>query len=139
LGLTRVALCYNLIDWSIKHYGKKQILIVEDDEKLGEVLKKILDKRGFVTGVALKGSDGLTKAKQESFDIALVDLKMPDIDGIEVLRSLRNISPQTYVIIMTAFGTIDSAVEAMQHGAFHYITKPFRTEEILFIIEGPGK
>jgi DNA-binding NtrC family response regulator len=115
--------------------GKNKILIVEDDEKLGEVLKKILDKRGFVTEIALKGSDGLALTKQQSFDIALVDLKMPDIDGIEVLRSIKSISPNTYVIIMTAFGTVDSAVEAMQHGAFHYITKPFKTEEILIVIE----
>lgn len=114
---------------------KDKILIVEDDEKLGEVLKKILDKRGFVTEIALKGSDGLAMAKQQDFDIALVDLKMPDIDGIEVLKSIRNISPKAYVIIMTAFGTIDSAVEAIRYGAFHYITKPFKTEEILIVIE----
>jgi DNA-binding NtrC family response regulator len=115
--------------------GKNKILIVEDDERLGEVLKNILEKRSFVTEVALKGSDGLALAKQQNFDIALVDLKMPDIDGIEVLRSIKNFSPNTEVIIMTAFGSIDSAVEAMQHGAFHYITKPFKTDTILIIIE----
>lgn len=114
--------------------GKNKILVIEDDRRLGEVLKRILNKRDFVTEVATSGSEGLVKVKQERFDVALVDLKMPGIDGMEVLRSIRKLSPSTYVIIMTAFGTIDSAVEAIQLGAFHYVTKPFKTAEISIII-----
>jgi DNA-binding NtrC family response regulator len=115
--------------------GKNKILIVEDDRRLGDVLKRILSKNGFATEVAADGSEGLAKARQDHFDIALVDLKMPGIDGMEVLRSIKKLSPSTYVIIMTAFGTIDSAVEAIQLGAFHYVTKPFKTAEILIVIE----
>jgi DNA-binding NtrC family response regulator len=113
---------------------KNTILVIEDDNRLREVLRKILDSKGFTVEVSADGSDGITKTKRSSFDIALVDLKMPGMSGMEVLKDIKKIQPQTYVIIMTAFGTIASAVEAVQNGAFDYITKPFKTEEILIVI-----
>jgi len=114
---------------------ENRILVIEDDKRLREVLKKILERKEFPVEIVGDGSDGITKIKQSFFDIALVDLKMPGMDGMEVLKAIKKISPETYVIIMTAFGTIDSAVEAMKNGAFDYITKPFRTEEILIVIK----
>ncbi|MFQ6003519.1 MAG: sigma-54-dependent transcriptional regulator [Candidatus Zixiibacteriota bacterium] len=114
---------------------KNRILIIEDDKRLREVLKKILEREGFDVEMVGDGSTGISKSKQDFFDIALTDLKMPGIDGIEVLKAIKESSPQTYVIIMTAYGTIDSAVEAMKNGAFHYITKPFKAEEILMVIK----
>lgn len=115
--------------------NKNRILIIEDDRRLREVLKKILDKKGFCVEMSEDGSSGITKIKQDSFDIALTDLKMPGMDGMKVLKAIKKISPETYVIIMTAYGTIDSAVEAVRTGAFDYITKPFKTEEVLLSIE----
>lgn len=112
-----------------------RILVIEDDKRLREVLKKILERKEFPVEIVGGGSDGITKIKESFFDIALVDLKMPGMDGMEVLKAIKKISPKTYVIIMTAFGTIDSAVEAMKNGAFDYLTKPFRTEEILIVIK----
>jgi DNA-binding NtrC family response regulator len=114
---------------------KNRILIIEDDKRLREVLKKILDREGFDVEISGDGAGGITEIKQDFFDIVLTDLKMPGMDGIEVLKAIKKISPQTYVIIMTAYGTIDSAVEAMKNGAFDYITKPFKTEEILIVIQ----
>jgi DNA-binding NtrC family response regulator len=114
---------------------KNRILIIEDDKRLREVLKKILNREGFDVEISGDGASGITEIKQGFFDIALTDLKMPGIDGMEVLKAIKKISPQTYVIIMTAYGTIDSAVEAMKNGAFDYITKPFKTEEILIVIQ----
>jgi two-component system, NtrC family, response regulator HydG len=114
---------------------KNRILIIEDDKRLREILKKILDRKGFRVDLATNGSDGIAKIKQDFYDVALTDLKMPGIDGIEVLRAIKRISPETYVIIMTAYGTIDSAVEAMRNGAFDYVTKPFKTEEISIVLE----
>ncbi len=115
--------------------GKNRILIIEDDKRLREVLKKILSRQGFDIEMAGDGSGGIGKIKQDTFDLALTDLKMPGMEGIEVLKAIKRISPQTHVIIMTAYGTIDSAVEAMKNGAFDYITKPFKTEEILIVIK----
>jgi DNA-binding NtrC family response regulator len=115
--------------------NKNQILIIEDDRRLREVLQKILNRKGFNVDLAENGSEGLKKIKQDSFDVALTDLKMPGMDGMEVLQAIKKLSPQTYVIIMTAYGTIDSAVEAIRNGAFDYITKPFKTEEILIVLE----
>jgi two-component system response regulator HydG len=115
--------------------NQNSILIVDDDRRLRDVLEKILDKKGFLTQTSEHGADGITKIKQDFFDIALIDLKMPGIDGIEVLKRVKKISPRTYVIIMTAYGTIDSAVEAIRNGAFDYITKPFKTEEIMIVLE----
>jgi len=112
---------------------KNRILIIEDDKRLREVLKKILNREGFDVEISGDGAGGITEIKQDFFDIALTDLKMPGIDGMEVLKAIKKISPQTYVIIMTAYGTIDSAVEAIKNGAFDYITKPFKTEEILIV------
>ena len=112
---------------------KHRILIIEDDKRLREVLKKILNREGFDVEISGDGASGITEMKQDFFDIALTDLKMPGIDGMEVLKAIKKISPQTYVIIMTAYGTIDSAVAAIKNGAFDYITKPFKTEEILIV------
>ncbi len=113
---------------------KNTILVIEDDNRLREVLRKILNGKGFTVEVSADGSEGIAKTKRSFFDIALVDLKMPKMGGMEVLKAIKKIHPQTYVIIMTAFGTIASAVEAVQNGAFDYITKPFKTEEILLVI-----
>jgi len=114
---------------------KNRILIIEDDKRLREVLKKILDRAGFEVGISGDGAGGIADIKQDFYDIALTDLKMPGMDGMEVLKTIKKISPQTYVVIMTAYGTIDSAVQAVKNGAFDYITKPFKTEEILIIIK----
>ena len=112
-----------------------RVLIIEDDKRLREVLKKILDSKGFYSETAENGADGINKAQEGFFDVALIDLKMPGMDGMEVLKRTKKISPRTYIIIMTAYGTIDSAVKAIRNGAFDYITKPFKTEEILIVLE----
>jgi DNA-binding NtrC family response regulator len=118
----------------VKMTGKHRILIIEDDKRLREVLKKILGREGFDVEITGDGASGIAKIKQDFFEIALTDLKMPGMDGMEVLRAIKNISPKTYVIMMTAFGTIDSAVQAMKNGAFDYLTKPFKAEELLIVI-----
>jgi two-component system response regulator PilR (NtrC family) len=110
------------------------VLIVEDEEKMREVLQKILSAEGYTVQTAGNGNDALSMIKEGPYHIVLTDVKMPGLNGIELLKTVKQISPETYVIIMTAFGTIDSAVEAMKQGAYDYISKPFKMDEIRILM-----
>ena len=110
------------------------ILIVDDDPELRSNLKEILQDEGYTTEEAASGREAIGKASSEQFSIILLDLMMPGMDGIETLAELRRISPKTKVIMITAFATVENAVNAIKKGASDYITKPFRIEELLAII-----
>jgi len=112
-----------------------KILIVDDDESIVKNLKQILEELGHIVDVAYTGMEALEKVKQNKYEVALIDLLLPDIDGIQVLIEVNNISPTTAIIIITAFGTIPNAVEAIKRGASNYITKPFRVDELLATIK----
>lgn len=111
-----------------------QILVVDDEEKMRNLLKKVLVKQGFSVRTAPNGIDALGKVKENPFDIVIADIRMPEMNGMEVLKAVKEIRPEIYVIIMTAFGSIDSAVEAMKKGAYDYITKPFKMSEISIVV-----
>ena len=111
-----------------------KILIVEDDAAMAEMLSDFLTERGFSATVAVDGAEALSVARQERFDIILSDVVMPNMDGIELLRRLRDAKSDATVIMMSAYGTIDNAVEAMKLGAYDYISKPFRLDEIILTI-----
>jgi two-component system response regulator PilR (NtrC family) len=100
-----------------------------------DLLKKILCQEGYWVETASNGNEALALIKDTSFDIILSDAKMPELDGIELLKSVRKVAENTYVVIMTAFGTIDSAVEAMKIGAYDYISKPFKIDEIRILMK----
>lgn len=110
------------------------ILIVDDDPELRSNLKEILQDEGYTTEEVASGREAIGKASSEQFSIILLDLMMPGMDGIETLAELRRISPKTKVIMITAFATVENAVNAIKKGASDYITKPFRIEELLAII-----
>jgi len=110
------------------------LLIVEDEEKMRELLQKILTTEGYRVRTASNGSEALAMIEETPFDIVLSDVKMPGLNGIELLKAVKKISADTYVVIMTAFGTIDSAVEAMKQGAFDYVSKPFKMDEIRILM-----
>ncbi len=110
------------------------VLIVEDDEKMRDLLRKIITREGYPVEEAANGDAALTLIEKNVYDIVLTDVKMPGLDGIELLKEIKKISARTYVIIMTAFGTIGSAVEAMKQGAYDYISKPFKLDEIQILI-----
>ena len=107
-----------------------RILVADDNQKLCEILNNVLSERGYNVEIANDGKTAVEKAHQEYFDIVLTDLRMPKLDGIEVLKNIKEISPTTTVIIVTAYGTVENAVEAMRIGAFDYVLKPFSAEEI---------
>ncbi|RMF93302.1 MAG: sigma-54-dependent Fis family transcriptional regulator [Candidatus Schekmanbacteria bacterium] len=113
---------------------KQKILVVDDDLEMAEVLKDFLTEEGFAVFVANRGSDALKLAEEENFALAITDMKMPQMSGMQLLKKIKNIDPNIEVIMITAFGSIETAIEAVKQGAYHYITKPFKMNEILLTI-----
>ncbi|MBI4823781.1 MAG: sigma-54-dependent Fis family transcriptional regulator [Nitrospirae bacterium] len=114
---------------------KSKILIVEDEKNMREVLKILLEGEGYEVVTAHDGIDGLGCIQKDIFDLVISDIKMPGVDGFGILKKLHEVSPETFVIMITAFGTTESAVEAMKLGAYDYIYKPFRIDEIRLIVK----
>jgi DNA-binding NtrC family response regulator len=110
------------------------ILVVEDEQDMLFGLRKILSKQGHNVEIAETGSAGLKKVEESFFDIVITDLKMPGVDGIELLRKVKEAYSDTIVIVITGYGTVESAVEAMRLGAYDYITKPFDAEHIKMVV-----
>jgi DNA-binding response OmpR family regulator len=109
---------------------EKSLLIVDDEKNIRLTLSRALEVLEVETDTAANGEEALAKLKEKEFCLILLDLKMPGMDGMEVLRRVREIRPDIRVIIITAYGTIESAVEAMKLGAIDFIQKPFSAEEI---------
>jgi PAS domain S-box-containing protein len=114
---------------------KPSILVVEDDAEMRETLSDILLDEGYLVRTAGKGKEGLAAASEEKFPICLIDLKLPDISGIEVLKGVKALNPETYAIIITAFASKETAIETLKAGARYYIEKPPNMEELLATIE----
>jgi DNA-binding NtrC family response regulator len=114
---------------------KTNILIVDDEKDICRALNIILSKEGYAVTEAYNGEEALELVKQENFDLVMTDIKMGRVDGFEVLRQTQKISPATSVIMMTAFASVGSAVDAMKAGAADYITKPFINDEIRMTIK----
>lgn len=110
------------------------ILVVEDKDSMAQMLMETLEAEGYRVVIARDGMEGTRQIKENHFDLVLSDLKLPKKDGIEVLRTAKAEQPITPVIMMTAFGTIETAVTAMKEGAFDFITKPFDTDHLLLLI-----
>lgn len=115
--------------------AKKKILLVEDDEYVLGSIKILLNKEGYEVNTALDGLEALGLYRKDSYDLVVADLKMPQMDGIELLKQLKLEFPDVSLIMMTAYGSIRSAVEAMKIGAYDYVTKPVSAEEIRLVIQ----
>jgi DNA-binding NtrC family response regulator len=112
-----------------------KILVIDDDESLRRVLEYNLAQEGYAVLTASGGEQGLDLLKKEGADLVVTDVRMPGMDGLQVLEGVRKVDPNVQVIILTAFGTIEMAVEAMKAGAFHYISKPFNRDELKLTIK----
>src|SRR6188508_600638 len=112
-----------------------RILVVDDDHAMCQLLYDLLRDEGYDVDVAYDGGSALEKYRLAPFDLAITDLMMPRMKGVELVSRLRQIDGSALVLLITAFGTIESAVEAMRAGAFHYVTKPFHNDEILIQVK----
>jgi DNA-binding NtrC family response regulator len=114
---------------------KSKILIIDDDEAILDSCTQVLEKSGYDVKGAGDGHEGIALFKKESFDAVLLDLKLPGLDGIEILGNIKEENPLTPVIIFTGYASVESAVEAMKHGAFDYMAKPFTPKQLRVIIK----
>ncbi|HEX6904077.1 MAG TPA: sigma-54 dependent transcriptional regulator [Thermoanaerobaculia bacterium] len=110
------------------------ILIIDDEEVLQDILTSLVRREGHKAFAATTGEEGLAVLEREVIDLVLLDLMLPGMHGMEVLRKIRQRDPDQVVVVITAFSSIESAIEAMREGAFHYIPKPFKNEEVLLTI-----
>jgi DNA-binding NtrC family response regulator len=113
----------------------RTVLVVDDDAAMRDMVASLLEDEGIHATVATGADDTLHRLADSDFDVVLSDIRMPGRTGIDLLGGLRELRPQTPVVLMTAFGTIDSAVEAMQAGAFDYVTKPFKRDALLVTLQ----
>jgi two-component system response regulator PilR (NtrC family) len=110
------------------------ILIVDDEEILQDVLTSLLQKEGYSTFSATTGQEAMAVLAKEDVDLILLDLMLPDTSGLALLKKIRAEEPDQVVVVITAFSSIEGAIEAMREGAFHYIPKPFKNEEVLLTV-----
>jgi two-component system, NtrC family, response regulator PilR len=112
----------------------EKILVVDDEKSLREVLSIMLKRAGYAVTEAADGEEAIGHVGKDIFDLVITDLRMPKADGMAVLKAVKSTSPGTVVLVITAFATADSAVEAMKQGAYDYLTKPFQVDEVQLII-----
>src|SRR5688572_12967921 len=111
-----------------------QVLVVDDEENIRLVLQTLLTKKGYEVHTAVNGEDALRIAADSPPDFVLTDVKMPGMSGTELCREVRARWPQTCVIMMSAYGSVEQALEAVRAGAYDYVAKPFKQDEILFAL-----
>lgn len=112
-----------------------RILIIDDEPLMRMSISDALKADGYFVKETGLGKDGISQFRDSAYDVLITDLRLPDMDGIEVLKACKRYSPDTLVILITAFGSVDTAVEAMKYGAYDYITKPFSMDELLLMVK----
>jgi DNA-binding NtrC family response regulator len=114
---------------------KKRILLVDDEKDFVEALAERLRNRDFHVTTAFSGKEALDTLEEYNFDVAIVDVKMPGLDGIETLKEIKKIKPLTEVLMLTGHGTVETAIEGMKHGAHDFLMKPCEMKTLLEKIE----
>src|SRR3989449_3638561 len=119
----------------VRQMSTGKLLVVDDDNNLVELVRVKLQSAGYEVATASKAEDAIEAAKREVFDLCILDLRLADRSGISLMRELHSINPDMPVIIITGYGSVESAVDTMQEGAYNYLTKPFNTQELLLQIK----
>lgn len=114
--------------------GVGSVLVIDDEPVLQDVLGTLLRGAGFEVHDATSAADGLQQLRDEEIDVVLLDLMLPDRPGLELLPEIKALDPQLPVVVITAYSSVESAIEAMRLGAFHYVPKPFKNEEVLHLV-----
>ncbi|HWB80772.1 MAG TPA: response regulator, partial [Nannocystaceae bacterium] len=112
-----------------------KVLVIDDDAEMADTVAEYLVGRGFQVDCAVGGEAAIDVIKTKDFDAVLTDLRMDDLDGLDVLAAAHVVDPDLPVLVMTAYGSVDGALEAIRRGAFHYLTKPFKLEESALWLE----
>lgn len=112
-----------------------RILVVDDDAVAADLLREVLTKEGYRVETSTQGSEAIQMGSRTPFDMVITDLKMPGVGGLEVVRAFRQKNPETIMIVITAFGSFETAIEAIQNGAYDYISKPFKIEDIKVTVQ----
>lgn len=113
---------------------ESRILIVDDDKEFAEGLAEHVGELGYLANVAHDGREGLDKFRAGDFHLVLTDLQMPGMDGMELLHEIKKVDNRSIVVVITGFGTIESAVQAIKNGAYDYITKPVKLDELNIVV-----
>jgi DNA-binding NtrC family response regulator len=111
------------------------IIVVDDEKAQRDLLAGFIRKKGHTVSTAASGKEAIDKNITTGFDLAILDLKMPELDGIETIEKMKEIDPETYFVVLTGYGTVESAVRAMKRGAYDYLSKPVNLDELELIIE----
>lgn len=114
---------------------KGRVLVIDDEAIVRVSCERVLKPVGFEVMVTSRGDEAIELLEKEPYDVVLTDLKMPDMDGLEVLKIIKERWPDIQVIIITGYGTINTAVQAIKMGAYEYIEKPFTPQDILEVVE----
>ncbi|WP_457552983.1 response regulator [Desulfobacula sp.] len=113
----------------------KKILIIDDENVICKGCKMVLNEMGYLCNYSLSGSDGLKTILKDPYDVLLLDMKLKDMDGMEILKRVKKAKPKLYVIVITGYSTVENAVKAMKLGANDYISKPFSEDDIIIAVQ----
>ena len=114
---------------------RPRVLIVDDEKFIRDILADFLGMEGYVVRTAEDGQAALNELNQAHYDLVISDLKMPRMGGIELLEQIGTAAPNALTVIMTGFGTVETAIDAMKRGAYDYILKPFKVEEVIHVVQ----
>jgi len=121
-------------EWNSGMSEKGTILVIDDEEVMREILESLLTQEGYRVKLATSGQEGLEIAGREPVDLAIVDVMLPDRSGIDILDELKKSDPELVVVMITAFASVETAIEAMKRGALDYVTKPFKNDEVRVVV-----
>ena len=113
----------------------EKVLIVDDEPGMRSLLVRVMEKQGYHARAASAGAEAMEMMAREEWHLVVADIDMPEMNGLELLEKIRSRSPGLPVVMITAYATVESAVEAMKLGAYDYITKPFQTDEIRLVVQ----